>query len=84
MYKISGIFAVLNYDSPKDLQTIIEMIFRGLQLMESQQYDSVGVAFDDPSTEVKGIQIVKSVGEVKDLQSKFQQLCKKIQRNTLI
>ena len=40
--------------------------------MESQQCDSVGVAFDDPSS---GIQIIKTVGEVTDLESKFHQLC---------
>ena len=41
-----GIFAYLNYSSPKSRQYILETLVNGLKRLEYRGYDSAGVAFD--------------------------------------
>ena len=41
-----GIFAYLNFLTPKSRQEILEIILNGLQRLEYRGYDSAGIAID--------------------------------------
>ena len=45
-----GIFAYLNFASPKTRRFILETLVNGLKRLEYRGYDSAGVAFDDDTT----------------------------------
>lgn len=65
-----GIFAYLNYASPKTRQYILETLVNGLKRLEYRGYDSAGVAFDGDDVG-KETRIVKSSGKVLDLSNKI-------------
>ncbi|XP_013110923.1 glutamine--fructose-6-phosphate aminotransferase [isomerizing] 2 isoform X4 [Stomoxys calcitrans] len=62
----TGIFAYLNYLTPKSRSEVLELLVNGLKRLEYRGYDSTGVAIDGPNT--KDIVMVKSVGKVKVLE----------------
>ncbi|TMW47995.1 hypothetical protein DOY81_006925, partial [Sarcophaga bullata] len=61
-----GIFAYLNYLTPKSRGEILDLLVNGLKRLEYRGYDSTGVAIDGPNT--KDTVMVKSVGKVKVLE----------------
>lgn len=72
-----GIFAYLNYLTPKSRSEVLDLLVNGLKRLEYRGYDSTGVAIDGPNG--KDTVMVKSVGKVKVLEdaiakSKFFEL----------
>ncbi|KAM7360912.1 glutamine:fructose-6-phosphate aminotransferase 1 isoform 4-T6 [Cochliomyia hominivorax] len=61
-----GIFAYLNYLTPKSRSEVLDLLVNGLKRLEYRGYDSTGVAIDGPSG--KDTVMVKSVGKVKVLE----------------
>ncbi|XP_075216139.1 glutamine--fructose-6-phosphate aminotransferase [isomerizing] 2-like isoform X2 [Lycorma delicatula] len=64
-----GIFAYLNYLTPKSRKEILELLINGLKRLEYRGYDSAGVAID--SADGKDIAIVKKSGKVKALEDEI-------------
>ncbi|XP_011188140.1 glutamine--fructose-6-phosphate aminotransferase [isomerizing] 2 isoform X2 [Zeugodacus cucurbitae] len=61
-----GIFAYLNYLTPKSRHEVLELLLNGLKRLEYRGYDSTGVAIDSPQT--SDIVMVKRCGKVKVLE----------------
>lgn len=83
----TGIFAYLNYMTPKTRSEILDLLVNGLKRLEYRGYDSTGVAID--SLNNKDIVMVKRVGKVAMLEnsikeSKAASECENILRTTLI
>ncbi|VEN56015.1 unnamed protein product [Callosobruchus maculatus] len=57
-----GIFAYLNYLTPKKRAEILELLVNGLKRLEYRGYDSAGVAVDAANS--KDIAIIKKTGKV--------------------
>ncbi|CAH0546881.1 unnamed protein product [Brassicogethes aeneus] len=57
-----GIFAYLNYCTPKKRSEILEFLVNGLKRLEYRGYDSAGVAVD--SADAKNISVIKKTGKV--------------------
>ncbi|XP_058978642.1 glutamine--fructose-6-phosphate aminotransferase [isomerizing] 2 isoform X6 [Musca domestica] len=68
-----GIFAYLNYMTPKSRAEVLELLVNGLKRLEYRGYDSTGVAIDGPNT--KDIVMIKSVGKVKVLEDAIAKSC---------
>ena len=66
---VAGIFAYLNYLTPKTRREILELLVNGLKRLEYRGYDSAGVAFD--AADGKDISIVKKCGKVKALEEEI-------------
>ncbi|CAL4230099.1 unnamed protein product [Meganyctiphanes norvegica] len=66
-----GIFAYLNYLTPKKREEILEILIRGLERLEYRGYDSAGLAVD---SEKDGIRLVKQPGKVKNLRDETQNI----------
>jgi len=64
-----GIFAYINYLTPKTRREIVELLVNGLKRLEYRGYDSAGVALDAASG--KDITIVKKSGKVKVLEDEI-------------
>jgi len=64
-----GIFAYLNYLTPKTRREILELLVNGLKRLEYRGYDSAGVALD--AADGKDIAIVKKSGKVKALEDEI-------------
>jgi len=64
-----GIFAYLNYSSPKSRQFILDTLVNGLKRLEYRGYDSAGVAVD--GEESSTINIFKSKGKVNELKDEI-------------
>lgn len=64
-----GIFAYLNYLTPKSRKEILELLVNGLKRLEYRGYDSAGVALD--SADGKDIAIVRKSGKVKALEDEI-------------
>jgi glucosamine--fructose-6-phosphate aminotransferase (isomerizing) len=64
-----GIFAYLNYLTPKSRREIIETLIKGLQRLEYRGYDSAGIGIDNPTSD--GMNIIKQQGKVKALENKI-------------
>ena len=64
-----GIFAYLNYLTPKSRKEILELLVGGLKRLEYRGYDSAGVALD--SADGKDISIIKKQGKVKALEEEI-------------
>ena len=65
-----GIFAYLNYLTPKKRHELLAILIRGLQRLEYRGYDSAGVAFDDSNgseTEVSSTLVIRRKGKVQVL-----------------
>ncbi|EEB18833.1 glucosamine-fructose-6-phosphate aminotransferase, putative [Pediculus humanus corporis] len=63
----SGIFAYLNYLTPKSRREILEILVNGLKRLEYRGYDSAGVAVDKSSG--KDVTIIKQSGKVAALEN---------------
>ncbi|XP_037945907.1 glutamine--fructose-6-phosphate aminotransferase [isomerizing] 2 isoform X2 [Teleopsis dalmanni] len=61
-----GIFAYINYLTPKTRHEVLDLLVNGLKRLEYRGYDSTGVAID--ATNTKDIVMLKSVGKVKVLE----------------
>ncbi|VDK46169.1 unnamed protein product [Anisakis simplex] len=62
-----GIFAYLNFLTPKKRSEVIDILIRGLQRMEYRGYDSAGIAIDgsnDPTEPHSKIALLKKAGKV--------------------
>lgn len=62
-----GIFAYLNFLTPRKRSEVIDILIRGLQRMEYRGYDSAGIAIDgsnDTSAPYKEIVLLKKTGKV--------------------
>ncbi|XP_070497456.1 glutamine--fructose-6-phosphate aminotransferase [isomerizing] 2-like isoform X2 [Chironomus tepperi] len=66
-----GIFAYLNYLTPKTRREVLEYLVTGLKRLEYRGYDSAGVAVD--SDDGKGITLVKQTGKVKILEDAIKE-----------
>lgn len=64
-----GIFAYLNYLTPKTRKEIIELLIQGLKRLEYRGYDSAGLALD--SSDGKDISIIRKSGKVKALEDEI-------------
>ncbi|XP_026286080.1 glutamine--fructose-6-phosphate aminotransferase [isomerizing] 2 isoform X1 [Frankliniella occidentalis] len=64
-----GIFAYLNYLTPKSRREIIELLINGLHRLEYRGYDSAGIAVDAPDS--KDIAIVRKSGKVAALEEEI-------------
>nr|ALL54973.1 glutamine-fructose-6-phosphate aminotransferase [Monochamus alternatus] len=65
-----GIFAYLNYLTPKKRAEILELLVNGLKRLEYRGYDSAGVAVD--SADDKDIAIIKKAGKVALLEEEIK------------
>lgn len=64
-----GIFAYLNYLTPKTRREILELLVNGLKRLEYRGYDSAGVAFD--AVDGEDIVIVRKSGKVNVLEEEI-------------
>lgn len=64
-----GIFAYLNYLTPKSKKEILELLVNGLKRLEYRGYDSAGLAIDGHDS--KNVAIVKKNGKVKALEDEI-------------
>uniref|UniRef100_A0A6M2DS98 glutamine--fructose-6-phosphate transaminase (isomerizing) n=1 Tax=Xenopsylla cheopis TaxID=163159 RepID=A0A6M2DS98_XENCH len=64
-----GIFAYLNYLTPRSRKEVLELLVTGLKRLEYRGYDSAGVAVDSPDN--KDITIIKKSGKVQALQDEI-------------
>jgi len=62
-----GIFAYLNYLTPKKRAEVIELLIRGLERLEYRGYDSAGIGID--SAEGGGVSLIKQEGKVRVLRA---------------
>ncbi|XP_073816042.1 glutamine:fructose-6-phosphate aminotransferase 2 [Musca autumnalis] len=69
-----GIFAYLNYLTPKTRHEVLDLLVNGLKRLEYRGYDSTGVAIDAPG-EHSDILMVKRSGKVKVLEDAIHELC---------
>lgn len=63
-----GIFAYLNYLTPKTRREVLELLVNGLKRLEYRGYDSAGVALDAADGDIA---IVKKSGKVKVLEDEI-------------
>lgn len=66
-----GIFAYLNYLTPKTRTEVLDLLVGGLKRLEYRGYDSTGVAID--TYQGKDIELVKCVGRVKTLEDRINE-----------
>lgn len=71
LFFISGIFAYLNYLTPKTRKEILDLLVTGLKRLEYRGYDSAGLAID--SNDGKDIVLVKRSGKVQMLEDAINQ-----------
>eukprot|EP00092_Neocalanus_flemingeri_P027786 GFUD01030162.1.p1 GENE.GFUD01030162.1~~GFUD01030162.1.p1 ORF type:complete len:683 (+),score=142.50 GFUD01030162.1:58-2106(+) len=64
-----GIFAYLNFLTPRSRKEILDLLIKGLQRLEYRGYDSAGVGLD--SKESGKIELVKKQGKVKILEDEI-------------
>ncbi|XP_030573255.1 glutamine--fructose-6-phosphate aminotransferase [isomerizing] 2 [Drosophila novamexicana] len=69
-----GIFAYLNYLTPKSRQQVLELLVQGLKRLEYRGYDSTGLAIDSPN-DANDILLVKRTGKVKVLEDAIAEQC---------
>lgn len=72
-----GIFAYLNYLTPRSRQEVLELLINGLKRLEYRGYDSTGLAIDDPEVgdQSNNIIIVRRTGKVKILEDAVAEIC---------
>ncbi|KAH8407083.1 hypothetical protein KR222_006109, partial [Zaprionus bogoriensis] len=71
-----GIFAYLNYLTPKSRQQVLELLVQGLRRLEYRGYDSTGLAIDAPTDAASSdILLVKRTGKVKMLEDAIAEEC---------
>jgi len=62
-----GIFAYLNYLTPKTRREVIELLIRGLERLEYRGYDSAGIGIDAVSS--AAVTLLKKEGKVRNLRA---------------
>ncbi|EYC19482.1 hypothetical protein Y032_0024g887 [Ancylostoma ceylanicum] len=63
-----GIFAYLNFLTPKTRSEIIDVLIKGLQRMEYRGYDSAGIAIGgEPGTPDDETVLIRKAGKVSNL-----------------
>ncbi|KAK6748261.1 hypothetical protein RB195_001098 [Necator americanus] len=63
-----GIFAYLNFLTPKTRSEIIDVLIKGLQRMEYRGYDSAGIAFGgEPDIPGDETVLIRKAGKVSNL-----------------
>ncbi|XP_054081107.1 glutamine--fructose-6-phosphate aminotransferase [isomerizing] 2 [Zeugodacus cucurbitae] len=72
-----GIFAYLNYLTPRSRQEVLELLLNGLKRLEYRGYDSTGLAIDDPEAgdQSSNIIIIRRTGKVKVLEDAVAEIC---------
>ena len=68
--RMCGIFAYLNFLTPRTRKEILDILIAGLKRLEYRGYDSAGVGVDGPSRSSKTL-LIKSTGKVKLLEDKI-------------
>ncbi|KAK6748253.1 hypothetical protein RB195_001092 [Necator americanus] len=71
-----GIFAYLNFLTPKTRSEIIDVLIKGLQRMEYRGYDSAGIAIDggnEPDAPHNEVLLLKKVGKVSVLEESIKE-----------
>lgn len=79
-----GIFAYLNFLTPKTRSEIIEILIQGLQRMEYRGYDSAGIAIDggnDPNAPHDEIVLLRKAGKVSVLADSIKECSEKLDMN---
>uniref|UniRef100_U5ELS3 glutamine--fructose-6-phosphate transaminase (isomerizing) n=1 Tax=Corethrella appendiculata TaxID=1370023 RepID=U5ELS3_9DIPT len=71
-----GIFAYLNYLTPKTRREVLDLLVTGLKRLEYRGYDSAGVAVD--SSDKQDLLLVKRTGKVKVLEDAINEQSKLI------
>lgn len=66
----TGIFAYLNFLTPKTRRDILELLIVGLQRLEYRGYDSAGIAVDGDEVG-SSIRLIKQKGKVKMLEDEI-------------
>ncbi|KAF7273785.1 hypothetical protein GWI33_013540 [Rhynchophorus ferrugineus] len=72
-----GIFAYLNFLTPKKRSEILELLVTGLKRLEYRGYDSAGVAID--SADNQEITLIKKTGKVALLEEAIKDFSEKLQ-----
>ncbi|KFB37580.1 AGAP011352-PA-like protein [Anopheles sinensis] len=72
-----GIFAYLNFLTPKSRREVLELLLNGLKRLEYRGYDSAGVAVDGIAADA-GILLFKRTGKVKVLEDAIREAAKEI------
>lgn len=77
-----GIFAYLNYLTPKSRKEVLDLLITGLKRLEYRGYDSAGVAVDsvDPDRMV----VIRATGKVQMLADVITEKCKEYQLNDTV
>lgn len=65
-----GIFAYLNFLTPKKRSEILATLVNGLKRLEYRGYDSAGVAID--SSDAKDMALIKKTGKVRILEEEIK------------
>ena len=68
--KMCGIFAYLNYLTPKTREEVLKTLINGLHRLEYRGYDSAGVGIDGPNS--KDIILLKKQGQVSNLEDEIE------------
>lgn len=74
LFFFAGIFAYLNYLTPKTRKEVFDLLITGLKRLEYRGYDSAGVAVDN--AESNGMVLIRATGKVKVLEDTILQNCK--------
>jgi glucosamine--fructose-6-phosphate aminotransferase (isomerizing) len=69
--KMCGIFAYINYLTPKTRREVLDFLITGLKRLEYRGYDSAGLAID--SFDAKDMVMVKQIGKVKALEDAVEE-----------
>ncbi|XP_050297868.1 glutamine--fructose-6-phosphate aminotransferase [isomerizing] 2-like isoform X1 [Anthonomus grandis grandis] len=77
-----GIFAYLNYLTPKKRSEILELLVNGLKRLEYRGYDSAGVAVD--AANEQDITLIKKTGKVALLEEAIKQVSDKLEINRCV
>ncbi|KHJ82889.1 class II glutamine amidotransferase, partial [Oesophagostomum dentatum] len=70
-----GIFAYLNFLTPKTRSEIIDVLIKGLQRMEYRGYDSAGIAIDggnEPDSPHSEVLLLRKTGKVSVLEDSIK------------
>lgn len=77
---LAGIFAYLNYLTPKTRKDVLDLLITGLKRLEYRGYDSAGVAVDNADS--NGMVLIRSTGKVQALEDAIIAACKEYQLDT--
>lgn len=76
-----GIFAYLNYLTPKSRKEILDLLVNGLKRLEYRGYDSAGVAID--CSNKRDMALIKKTGKVKLLEDEINQRSSELGMETI-